>query len=156
MRWSLHHKCGESPITFCYSLNFHFARDVKFKTSSVAWGVVIWRQTFTFFKNCKTKKVAFYWPSFIHVKFLNKNTIRRTESIFRRFFSDFVCWDNPGIIPVLDFRPPPKSRFRGGGLKSTLKSSIFEIWSRFLSSDNLIEFLTGKKKLVNTRSTLVD
>ena len=52
------------------------------KTSSVASGVVILSQAFTFFKICKKKKVVFYGPSSIHVKIVDKKHDSRERSHF--------------------------------------------------------------------------
>ena len=62
------------------------------KTSSVASGVVILRQAFTFFKICKKKKVVFYGPSSIHVKIVDKKHDPRERSHFWTFFDVFLTY----------------------------------------------------------------
>ena len=62
------------------------------KTSSVASGVVILRQAFTFFKICKKKKVVFYGPSSIHVKIVDKKHDPGERSHFWTFFDVFLTY----------------------------------------------------------------
>ena len=84
-------------------MNLHFVGDVKSKTSSVAWGVVILRQTFTFFKNCKNKKVVFYGPSSIHVIFVDKKYDPGDRSHFWTFLGLFLV-DFPNLVKSLKKR----------------------------------------------------
>ena len=62
------------------------------KTSSVASGVVILRQVFTFFKICKKKKVVFYGPSSIRVKIVDKKHDPGESIHFWTFFDVFLTY----------------------------------------------------------------